>query len=110
MHDAFGVRLHAGKQAEVCHRHPKMSYIALCLNRTPKFSAKLLFDFSYIDKFSVFGIKIYTFYWMIFAFFMGHLINKSLKSILISDDCSVLKHFTFMPEKMDEKCTFEILH
>jgi hypothetical protein len=26
MHDAFGVRLHAGKQAEVCHRHPKMSY------------------------------------------------------------------------------------
>jgi len=58
MHDAFGVRLHAGKQAEVCHHHPKMSYMALCLNRAPTFSAKFLFYFSYIDKFSAFGIKI----------------------------------------------------
>jgi hypothetical protein len=67
MHDAFGVRLHAGKQAEVCHCHPKMTYMALCLNRAPTFSAKLLFDFSYIDKFSSFSIKI----WMIFAFSWG---------------------------------------
>jgi len=26
MHDAFGVRLHAGKQAEVCQPHAKMSF------------------------------------------------------------------------------------
>ncbi|KAL5213843.1 hypothetical protein ABZP36_002995 [Zizania latifolia] len=25
MHDAFGVRLHAGKQAEVCNSHPERS-------------------------------------------------------------------------------------
>lgn len=64
MHDAFGVRLHAGKQAEVCLRYPKMPYMALCLNRAPTFSAKFLFEFSYIDKFPAFGIKICIFSWI----------------------------------------------
>jgi len=109
MHDAFGVRLHAGKQAEVCHHHPKMSYMALCLNRAPTFSAKFLFYFSYIDKFSAIGIKICIFSWMISAIFMRNLINKSLKSILIWD-VLLSKHFTFMHAKLNENCTFEILH
>jgi acid phosphatase family membrane protein YuiD len=47
MHDAFGVRLHAGKQAEVCHPHLKM----------PLGLVQSIFGFNYVDKYFAFGIK-----------------------------------------------------
>jgi hypothetical protein len=66
MHDAFGVRLHAGKQAEVCHCHLILIY-GLVFKEKTTFSAKLLFGFSYIDKFSAIGIKICIFSWVMSA-------------------------------------------
>jgi hypothetical protein len=63
----------------------------LVFKENTTFSAKLLFGFIYIDKFSAIGIKICIFSWVMSALSMRNLINKSLKGILIWDVCSVVK-------------------